>query len=121
MPSAGPVGTKFFSDFSVTKNANSNLIAVLDCKNMFLLTREISSVSNKNYGRGTQNKLSNQTRVLTFLSSAGPVGTKFFSDFSETKNANSNLIAVLSCRNILLLICELTLASNKKYGRGTQN
>ena len=92
MPSAGPVGTKFFSDFSVTNNANSNLIAVLGCMNMFLLICEISLVSNKNYGHGTQNKIGKQTRVLP---SAGPVGTKFFSEFLVTKNANSNLIAVL--------------------------
>ena len=70
---------------------------------MFLLVREISLVSNKNYGRGSQNKLSKQTRVLTFLLLVGRVATKFFSDFSVTKNANSNLIAVLGCRNMLLL------------------
>ena len=88
---------------------------------MFLLVREISLVSNKNYGRGAENKLSKQTRVLTFLLLAGRVGTKFFSDFSVTKNANSNLIAVLGCRNMLLLISQISLASNKNYGRGTQN
>ena len=55
----------------VTKNAISNLIAVLDCRNMFLLIREISLVSNRNYGRSTQNKLSKQTRVLTFFAVGG--------------------------------------------------
>ena len=65
--------------------------------------------------------LVNKHAFCRFLSSAGPVGTKFFSDFSVTKNANSNLIAVLGCRNMLLLISEISLASNKNYGRGTQN
>ena len=59
---------------------------------MLLLICEISLVLNTNYGHGTQNKLSKQIRVLP---SAGPVDTKFFSDFSVTNNANSNLIAVL--------------------------
>ena len=63
LSSAGPVGPRVFSDISVTKNANSNLIAVLDCRNMFLLICEVSKASNKNYGRGTQNKLSKQIRV----------------------------------------------------------
>ena len=89
--------------------------------NMFLLICEIALASNKNYGRDTQNKLGKQTRVKLFLSSAGPVGTKFFSDFSVTKNANSNLIAVLDCRNMFLLLCEIVLASNKDDGYGTQN
>ena len=75
--------------------------------NMFLLICEIALASNKNYGRDTQNKLGKQTRVKLFLSSAGPVGTKFFSDFSESKNANSNLIAVLDCRNKFLLIRQI--------------
>ena len=55
------------------------------------------------------------------LSSAGPVGTRFFSDISGTKNANSNLIAVFDCRNMFLLICEMALASNKNYGNDIQN
>ena len=38
-----------------------------------------------------------------------------------TKNAISNLIAVLGCRNMLLLISEVSLASNKNYGHSTQN
>ena len=67
LSSAGPVGTKFFSDFSVTKNANSNLIVVLGCRNMLLLISEISLVSNKNYGHGTQNQFREQTRILIFL------------------------------------------------------
>ena len=40
--------------------------------------------------------LVNKNAFSRFLSSAGPVGTKFYSDFSVTKNANSNLIAVLN-------------------------
>ena len=33
--------------------------------------------------------------------------TNVFSDFSVTKNANSNLIAVLGCGNLFLLVCEI--------------
>ena len=44
-----------FSDYLITKIANSNLIVVLGYRNMLLLIAEVSLVSNKNYGRGTQN------------------------------------------------------------------
>ena len=72
LSSAGPVGTKFFSDFSVTKNANSNLIAVLDCRNMFLLLCEIALASNENYGCGHKMNLANKHAFSRFLLSAVP-------------------------------------------------
>ena len=70
---------------------------------------------------GHKTNLVNEYAFSSFLSSAGPVGTRFFSDISGTNNANSNLIAVLNCGNMFLLICEITLGSNKNYGHGTQN
>ena len=72
LSSAGPVGTRFFSDTSGTKNANSNLIAVLDCSNMFLLLCEIALASNENYGCGHKMNLANKHAFSRFLLSAVP-------------------------------------------------
>ena len=70
---------------------------------------------------GHKTNLVNEYVFSRFLLSAGPVGARFFSDISGTKNANSNLIAVLDCGNVFLLICERVIALNENYGRGTQN
>ena len=65
--------------------------------------------------------LVNEFPFCRFLTSAVPVRTNLFSDYSVTNKAISNLIVVGYCLIMELLMCEMILESDKNCGRGTQN